>query len=358
MLVIPDLPQKGYIPSILRMILNTMRFKQVAVQQESLAATYGAGLSTALVVDVGATVTNIACIDDGFVAPDTRISLDVGGDDITELLVRLLGRSNVPWAQTADLSRVDDFATAERLKMQLATLSEEHVALNLHEFVVRTHGKPASKRKMKTYDEPALAGMAPFETQAVDYDVKSGTAWAKFPLIEHTIDDISETPSEGVTQAMVFSTQHLAAQGTGHIDVPREAAKLPLDVAIFNSARAAGPEDKMRKALSAVLLVGGGLAKIKGVNAALETRLNAIANGRVPGLERVLVVGPTKHVDPRVLCWKGASVFARMDTVGEFWVSKDEWVSVTLSTSTLFADGIMQEMVGFRGTKERWWYLS
>ncbi|KAH7101507.1 actin-like ATPase domain-containing protein [Auriculariales sp. MPI-PUGE-AT-0066] len=341
MLVVPDIPDQTYIPSMLRLLLGSMGFKQAVIMQESLAATYGAGLSTALVVDVGANATNIACVDEGFVVPDTRISLDVGGDDITELLIRLLARSQVPWAQTADLARVDDFATAERLKIQLATLAEEHVALNLHEFVVRSHGKPAVKCKMKTYEEPALAGMTPFETQGVDYTAKFRTTWAQFPGASSAIDDGFAEPNDGITQAMIFSTQHLAATGMAHIDIPREAAKLPLDVAIFNSARAAGPEDKMRRALTAVLLVGGGLAKIKGVNGALETRLNAIANGRVPGLERVLVVGPTKHVDPRVLCWKGASVFARMDTVQEFWVSKDEW-----------------EMVGMRGVRERWWFLS
>jgi actin-related protein len=36
-----------------------------------------------------------------------------------------------------------------------------------------------------------------------------------------------------------------------------EASKLPLDVAIFNSTRAAGGDDKIRKYLQAVLVVGG-----------------------------------------------------------------------------------------------------
>lgn len=40
--------------------------------QESLAATYGAGISNACVVDMGATTTSIACVDDGVVLADTR----------------------------------------------------------------------------------------------------------------------------------------------------------------------------------------------------------------------------------------------------------------------------------------------
>lgn len=55
------------------------------------------------------------------------------------------------------------------------------------------------------------------------------------------------------------------------IDVPFEASKLPLDVAIFNSARAAGGDEKIRKYLQAVLVVGG-TALIPGMSHALESR--------------------------------------------------------------------------------------
>ena len=55
------------------------------------------------------------------------------------------------------------------------------------------------------------------------------------------------------------------------IDVCLEASKLPLDVAIFNSARACGGDDKIRKYLQAVLVIGGG-AQIPGMAHALESR--------------------------------------------------------------------------------------
>lgn len=55
------------------------------------------------------------------------------------------------------------------------------------------------------------------------------------------------------------------------IDVAFEASKLPLDVAIFNSARAAGGDDKIRKYLQAVLIIGGS-ALIPGMGHALESR--------------------------------------------------------------------------------------
>lgn len=55
------------------------------------------------------------------------------------------------------------------------------------------------------------------------------------------------------------------------IDVCFEASKLPLDVAIFNSARASGGDDKIRKYLQAVLVIGGG-ALVPGMAHALESR--------------------------------------------------------------------------------------
>jgi actin-related protein 8 len=55
------------------------------------------------------------------------------------------------------------------------------------------------------------------------------------------------------------------------IDVLFEASKLPLDVAIFNSARAAGGDEKIRKYLQAVLVIGG-TAHVPGIAHALESR--------------------------------------------------------------------------------------
>jgi actin-related protein 8 len=55
------------------------------------------------------------------------------------------------------------------------------------------------------------------------------------------------------------------------IDVEFEASKLPLDVAVFNSARACGGDEKIRKYLQAVLVVGG-TSLIPGMAHALESR--------------------------------------------------------------------------------------
>jgi len=67
------------------------------------------------------------------------------------------------------------------------------------------------------------------------------------------------------------SQQPSKEAATPQIDLLLEASKLPLDVAIFNSTRAAGGDDKIRKYLQAVLVVGG-TALTPGMAHALESR--------------------------------------------------------------------------------------
>ena len=91
------------------------------------------------------------------------------------------------------------------------------------------------------------------------------------------------TPQSQTQQQTQQSQQQRTGQGSGpaaqqiskdaapQLDLFLEASKLPLDVAIFNSTRAAGGDDKIRKYLQAVLVVGG-TALTPGMAHALESR--------------------------------------------------------------------------------------
>ncbi|KZT10183.1 actin-like ATPase domain-containing protein [Laetiporus sulphureus 93-53] len=493
-LVIPDFYDRFYVEYFVRMLLVTMGFKQLCVQQESLAATYGAGISNACVVDMGATKTSIACVDDGMVIPDTRMSLNMSGDDITEFLYVLLERISFPY-RDVNLARSYDWHVLEDLKARLCTLAEGDVALNLYDFVVRRPNKPTEKYGLRAYDEIILAPMCLFEPRVIEFDNKrlGMRPFSNPDVSEDIIESISDRWNpDRWTQAMVISTQHLLptavpitmpvdvqsippsgpqtpgigvqpafivmpqptpagpsveptdagstpktapdtpvggasttpvpsdstqAQpevkeeasttadttptpgpastagttpvpgsartvGEGTVDMPMEiidvedskstipstpagaplvaptpvpvqavypggypidvcfeASKLPLDVAIFNSARAAGGDEKIKKYLQAVLVIGG-TALVPGMAHALESRLQAIATPLVPNMEKVQIIPPPKDVDPRVLAWKGAAVLARMDGVSDLWITPTDW-----------------DILGMRGLKERCFYL-
>jgi len=409
------------------------------MRTESLAATYGAGISSACVVNMGAVVTSITCVDDGLIVPDTRMVLHTGGNDITDFLYMLLDRIGFPY-RDINLASWHDWSVMEDLKARLCTLIEGDVALDLYDFFVRRPGKPTEKYGLRAYDEIILAPMCIFEPRIIDFDQKfAGLRSVKLDVTEEIVD-----PTDQFTQAMVISTQHLIPatvaearatepesadsgpvnpvlvpepvveakdevapstststptsaavpvdlptpkpneaslqnaqqQSLGMdvdkdksgsesgptpaaavksqlsqqlqssskspsptIDVALEASKLPLDVAIFNSVRAAGGDDRIKKYLQAVLVVGG-TALIPGMAHALESRLQAIATPLVQNMEKVQIIPPPKEVDKRTLVWKGASVLGRMDGVSELWVTDADW-----------------DMMGMRGLKERCFFL-
>lgn len=55
-----------------------------------MCAAFGAGLSSACVVDVGDEKSHVCCVEDGLSNPFTRLTLNVGGSDITRLFYKLL----------------------------------------------------------------------------------------------------------------------------------------------------------------------------------------------------------------------------------------------------------------------------
>jgi len=239
------------------------------------------------------------------------------------------------------------------------------------------------------------------DTTKADEDAEVGTEEAAPTPIEvdkeKPEDSKNQTPVPSSQPTPQQPTQQQQQQGQGQgpsqqpqkdaapqIDLLLEASKLPLDVAIFNSTRAAGGDDKIRKYLQAVLVVGG-TALTPGIAHALESRyasfflsrvlregarmqydkvplcsslifrgfclrfrldlswngsddrggmgdgfsdrLQAIATPLVQNMEKVQIIPPPKDVDKRVLAWKGASVLGRMEGVTEMWVTGADWVS-------------------------------
>lgn len=424
-LIIPDFWDRVCVREWMQLLITRLGFGRVCVQQESLAATYGAGISCACVVDIGSVFTSVACVDDGLVLADTRMQLYMGGNDVTEFLYVLLQRIGFPY-RDADLSRSYDWLTLDNLKKTICTLTEADVALNLYDFTVRRPGKPTEKYQLRAYDENILAPMCIFEPRIMEFEHKRASL--RHSTFADVTEDIVELPSDRITQAMIISTQHLiptapvqilepptpvattvsdsdpsigiglspqpstestptpvpapiGTESTGDatpmdvdtgtpsaetavdnplapaapseaplpipvvpvpppaLDVVFEASKLPLDVAIFNSARAAGGDEKIRKYLQAVLVVGGG-SLIPGMAHALESRLQAIATPLVPNMEKVQIIPAPKGVDPAHLVWRGGAVLAKMDGMSDLWMSAEDW-----------------DLFGIRGLRERCFYL-
>ncbi|WVR05120.1 hypothetical protein IAU60_002132 [Kwoniella sp. DSM 27419] len=207
--IIPDHGDRVYIQEMTNLLLTTMGFKEIAVHQEAYCAIFSAGMSSACVVDVGAQVTSITCVDEGLVVGDTRMRLDYGGDDITSALVTILQRSNFPYREL-DLARSQDWIMMDNLKNKICTLEEHLVANTPWDFhVLRTEGL-TQKYVFRTYDENILAPLIFFDTRLIDFKEKKGSGSFRFwgTSDEKTSDEITSWYEEP-TAAMRACTTHL-----------------------------------------------------------------------------------------------------------------------------------------------------
>ncbi|KAJ2726761.1 actin-like protein arp8 [Coemansia sp. Benny D115] len=167
-LVIPDLFNRVEVVALSEMLLRRIGFQHLLLQQSSALVTFGAGISTACVVDVGAQKTSIACIEDGYCYQESRVSIMYGGDDITRFLFGLFERSNFPYHE-ASLNRMSDWAMLNDLKEKCCTMNLSDVNIRLRDFFVRLPTlKHTHKYSFKTYDEAYQAPLCLFYPAIVD----------------------------------------------------------------------------------------------------------------------------------------------------------------------------------------------
>ena len=80
-----------------------------------MCATFGTGVSSACVVDVGDEKTSVSCVEDGLSQSATRLVMQFGGADITSCFHWLLTRCGFPY-RDCQLSRRLDALFLNELK--------------------------------------------------------------------------------------------------------------------------------------------------------------------------------------------------------------------------------------------------
>lgn len=129
---------------------------------------------------------------------------------------------------------------------------------------------PATLDGQNDQRESIQRSTSPTQPPTVPINEQDGEDRAPSVEIIREPDATSKTPK---SKAVASTSAHTPAPVPPpvEIDVRWEASKLPLDVAIFNSARAAGGVDRIKKFLQVVVIVGG-TSMIPGVVHALESR--------------------------------------------------------------------------------------
>lgn len=75
-LVVPDIYNRHHLRELMTLLLVKMGFGSCFLVQDHVAATFGAGLGYACVVDVGDQKTSVSCVEDAISHPNTRVSLE------------------------------------------------------------------------------------------------------------------------------------------------------------------------------------------------------------------------------------------------------------------------------------------
>lgn len=89
-LIIPDIHSKIQVKKLLNLFFRRLNFRNIFLHNESVLTTFGSALQVACVVDIGATKTNVCCIEDGMIIKESIIRKHIGGDDINRFLWILL----------------------------------------------------------------------------------------------------------------------------------------------------------------------------------------------------------------------------------------------------------------------------
>ena len=156
--IVPDLYERRYVISAIELILREFGFSRLAFMQESLAATFGAGYTSACVVDIGAQKTSICCVEEGMCVDNSRVNLKYGGADVTETFVKMMLYDFFPYREM-NLNRRYDWLLAEELKRKFCTMNEANIGVQTYEFYLRAPGQETRRYGFKTYDEVMLAPM-------------------------------------------------------------------------------------------------------------------------------------------------------------------------------------------------------
>lgn len=195
--VIPDLYDKSYVSQILEMLMREFAFARVCFIQESLAATFGAGFTSACVVDIGAQKTSICCVDEGMCVENSRVNLKYGGGDVTDTFIKMMLFDHFPYEEI-NLWRRYDFLLAEELKKNVCTMNEASVSVQVFDFHLRVADQSTRKYTFKAYDEVHLAPMGYFQPTIFENSQK---LQGRRKLIGRSVDIYDGQPNDPVSAA-------------------------------------------------------------------------------------------------------------------------------------------------------------
>lgn len=166
MMVVPANVSRWEIRAYTECILSYMGFKAISFIVEPVACSFGAGITSSCIVDMGAQTVTVACVEEGLVLPESLNVLPYGGNDITLLLSQILAHHSFPYTPSPGLSDPLDWELFNDLRERFCTLDEEEIQSLVYEFYVRRPGNTTLNYNFKVIEERIIPVAAMLEDGA------------------------------------------------------------------------------------------------------------------------------------------------------------------------------------------------
>ncbi|XP_018330352.1 actin-related protein 8 isoform X2 [Agrilus planipennis] len=301
-LVVPDVYNRTYLRELVTLLLVKMGFKSCFLVQDHVAATFGSGLSYACVVDVGDQKTSVSCVEDGICHRNTRVRIDYGGGDITQVFFWLLQKCAFPYKTCNEQNKLDS--------MLLRKLKEDFCHVNLdvcgsqeRTFILKQPERPVLQYTIQVGDECIVAPLSLFTPELFEitgpkqvYTQKPSLGDPEDP---HDENYLRESRKKGLKEneqnsADAFGENYLEQSGSQNVTndddivvdgidsavittdkdfVVNPGQILGLDQAVLQSIDRCPNEDLKRKMYGCILVVGGGM-KFSGIATWLQNRIS------------------------------------------------------------------------------------
>ncbi|KAL3506082.1 hypothetical protein ACH5RR_031464 [Cinchona calisaya] len=317
-LVLPETFDNREIKEMLSIVLRDLRFSSAVVHQEGLAAAFGNGLSTACIVNMGAQVTSVICVEDGATIPTTQITLHYGGEDISRCLL-WTQRHHQTWppVRTDALTKPVDLLMLNRLRESYCSIREGQL-----ETVATVHsyedGMPpgSHKTRLTALNVPPMGLFYPMllvpdvyppppRTWFKDYDDMLEDTWHTEGFYPGTTAGFPMWESYPVFQARLKKEDNIG-----------------LAEAITKSILSTGRIDLQRKLFCSMQLIGG-VALTDGLIPAMEERvLHAIPPNEAIDTVEVL----QSRTNPTFVPWKGGAILGILDFSRDAWIHREDWI--------------------------------
>ncbi|GBP87875.1 Actin-related protein 8 [Eumeta japonica] len=345
-LLIPDIYNRSHLKYLMSLILKDLGFGHCFLVQESVGATFGAGIGSACVVDVGDQKTAISCVEDGISHKSTRLRMDYGAGDVCQTLSWLFHKSAFPyklWNENIPL----DVMLMRNLYQDFCHINMDICGPQEKTFLVDHPGDIINKYTLQVGDECVISPLSMFYTDLLTITGQKSTkiqnrqpSDPEDPFDAEFLRDTGrkrETADPGVNDSQQFEnvieSQHSVNPDedivVDSLEVgPGEASLMPgqvlgLDAAILQSIDRCPNEELKRKMYSSILIVGGGV-KIQGLASWLQNRL-ALQIPYAYKTEQLEIVTSPKDIDPASTAWKGAAVMSCLESAIELWINQREW---------------------------------